>query len=275
MAESRSSPDRLFCALLKFWRGQRGLSQLDLANAAEVSGRHLSFLETGRARPKQEMVLRLCSTLSVPMRSQNELLRAAGFEPMFAEPSWERELAGPVGRILDRMLVQHEPYPMLVMDSLFNVIQQNAATDRLISLAFADPSALVGPLNIYRALVDPALMRPFVVDWEQTTRALLARLHRQALANPDKPAFKELVDELFDYPDVPQSWRQPDFSVPISALLPLTVARDGLRASFVSMVTVFSAPHNIALEELQIESMFPADEATEQLCARMAQAGAG
>lgn len=249
------------------------MSQLDLANAAEVSSRHLSFLETGRAHPTREMVLRLCSTLNVPMRAQNEVLRAAGFEPAFAEPTWEQELVGPVAKILDRMLAQHDPYPMLVMDRFYNVIRQNAAVAHLAAIAFADPSAAaepIEPLNIYRAVVDPALMRPFIVNWEQTTRALLARLHREALANPDDREFKDLVDEIFAYPDIPAAWRQPDFSTPVSALLPLELERDGLRAKFVSTVTVFSAPHNVALEELQIESMFPADDETALLCQRLA-----
>src|SRR5437899_2869377 len=126
------SETRLFPALLRHWRTRRGLSQLDLAVAGDVSSRHVSFLETGRAQPSREMVLRLGATLNVPLRDQNDMLRAAGFDEAFTEPPLDGGLSPGIARAIDRMLAQHEPYPMTVLDRRYNVLRTNEGATRLL-----------------------------------------------------------------------------------------------------------------------------------------------
>ncbi len=260
----------LFSALLRYWRGQRGMSQLDLGLAAGVSARHVSFLETGRAKPSREMVLTLGATLDVPLRDQNELLMAGGFEATFAEPPLDADLDPAVQQAIERMLVKQEPYPMVVMNEVYDVLRFNAAAERILPLFIADVSLFVPPINAFKLLFDPALARPFVADWERSARSLLSQLHREALHHRGRGELAELVESLFAYPGVPRSWQKPDFSRPASATFTLRLQRDGLRLAFLTTLTKFTAPRNITLEELRLESYFPLDELTEETCRRLA-----
>lgn len=262
---------RLFPAVLKHWRQRRGLSQLDLSLAADVSGRHISFLETGRAQPSREMVLRLGAALDVPMRDQNQMLLAAGFEAEFAEPGLAAGLPPPIEQAISRMLRQHEPYPMMVMDHRYDLLRSNAGAQRLFALVVADPSALAPPVNVFRALFDPRLARGAVIDWERTARAVLSRLHREALARAGDATLSELLRSLLEYDGVPEDFRQPDFSVPSDPTLVLRMRARGVELAFFLTVTVFSAPQNVTLEELRIESYFPLDEATARTCEALAR----
>ncbi len=262
---------RLFPALLRHWRTSRGYSQLDLAFAAEVSARHVSFLETGRAQPSREMVLRLASTLRMPLRDQNEALRAAGFAEAFPEPGIDDGLSPPIMQAIERMLRQHEPCPMMVLDRGYNVLRFNAGTARLLGRFVHDPSALSERPNLFAMLFDPRLTRPYVAEWPRVARAHVARLHRETLAQPGARDLAVLLRSLFVYPDVPTSWRHPDFSAPSEATLTLRLIRGELDLSFLAAVTSFDAPQNVTLEELKIESYFPLDDATARTCERLAR----
>src|SRR5262249_13245821 len=160
---------------------RHGLSQLDLALAADVSPRHVSFLETGRAQPSREMVLRLGATLGVPLRDQNAMLRAAGFPDEFPEPGLGDGLPAGITQAIEPMLRQHEPFPMTVLDRHYNLLQSNEGAARLLMRFIADPGALPARLNVFAALFDPRLARPFVTDWEQVARTMVSRLHREVL----------------------------------------------------------------------------------------------
>lgn len=268
-AKTTSRAPRLFPALLKHWRQLRGTTQLDLGLAADVSARHVSFLETGRAQPSREMVLRLSSALRVPLRDQNVLLQAAGFPEEYPEPAIDGELPPAVASAIDRMLEQQEPYPMVVMNRRYDLLESNRAAQVVLGQLVADPSALTGKLNLLRACFDPRLTRPFIEDWERGARVLLSRLHRESLERPGDSELAELVRAMCEYPDVPESWRQPDFSLPIEATFSLTFRRDELRLTFLTTLTVFSAPQNVTLDELKIESYFPADDHTANECRRL------
>ena len=261
-----SNPKGLFPALLKYWRRQRGLSQLDLALAADVSSRHVSFLETGRAHPSEEMVLRLAATLDVPLRNQNEMLQAAEFPHRFKTPKVDSEMAPAINRALKLMMAQHDPFPIMVMNQNYDILRTNEATQQLLSVFVKDPSAVTLPMNPFRFLFDPRLVRTAVVDWEHTARQLLSRLHRDALHRPEQPALRELVDEMLSYPDVPAEWRQPDFSSPAGAAYTIRFRNEQMEIAFLTTITTFSAPNNVTLEELRIESYFPLDEQTEEIC---------
>ncbi|MDB4987238.1 MAG: Transcriptional regulator, Cro/CI family protein [Myxococcaceae bacterium] len=256
----------LFSVLLRHWRTRRGLSQLDLSLTAEVSSRHISFLETGRAQPSREMVLILAGSLDLPLRDQNVLLRAAGFQDQFAEPSWTDGLDPVIERTLDRMLKKHEPFPMIVLGRSYDIVRANQAAMRMLLWLVADPSALTQPPNLLRALFDPRLLRSFVLDWERVVRSLLTRVQREVVSRPSDRALADLLRELLAYPDVPASFRQPDLTQPTEPTLSVRLKRGERELSFLTTVTQFDAPQNITLQELKIESYFPLDEATERAC---------
>jgi transcriptional regulator with XRE-family HTH domain len=256
----------LFPALLRHWRSRRGLSQLDLALAADVSARHISFLETGRARPSREMILQLAASLSVPLREQNALLRAAGFPDEYPEPN-PNDVGKPIRDAIARMLAQHEPYPMLVLDRRYDVVQLNGGATRLFTSLVRDPSRVPAKLNAMHALFDTHLLRSAVLDWERIAHGMVARLHRETLARPEDAELAGLLRSLFEYPDVPESWRQADFAAPNDAALTLRLKHGDQELAFLATLTMFSAPQNVTLEELRIESYFPLDDATARACA--------
>jgi transcriptional regulator with XRE-family HTH domain len=259
--------DTVFPALLRYWRGARGMSQLDLAGAADVSPKHISFLETGRAKPSREMVLRLATTLGVALRDQNALLIAAGF----AEAFREIDPAGfdpNIRRALERMMAQQEPYPLLVLDRHYNLVMHNVASRRFLLTVLGEKAEV--ERNAMKLLFDPQLLRPFVVEWERTARGLLGRLQREALYRRRDHGLTQLLASLCAYEGVPQGWRTPDLEAPSEATLHLRFEFLGQRIGFLTTLTVFQAPQNVSLEELQIESYFPLDDTTEQVCRMLA-----
>lgn len=256
----------LFPALLKYWRGNRGLSQLDLSLTADVSARHVSFMETGRSAPSPEMVLRLGAALKLPLRAQNEMLVAAGHEPRFDEPDVGGGLPTAIDQALEQMMAQHEPFPLVVMNKRYDVLRTNHGAKRLLGRVLADPTAIKPPMNACKLLFDPMGIRPFVEDWETVAKHLLARMVREALDDPQDEAMTSLIDELTQFPDVPEDWRRPDFSVSTDPVFSVRMVRGDLRLAFLTTLTVFSAPQNVTLEELRIESYFPLDETTERSC---------
>jgi hypothetical protein len=167
------------------------------------------------------------------------------------------------------MLAQHEPFPMTVLDRRYDVTRTNEGATRLLARFVADPSRMPVPINVFAACFDPRLCRSFIVDWEKTAHALVARLHRETLAKPD-PELQALLRSLFEYPDVPESWRQPDFGAPCDPTMTLRLRRGDLELAFLTTVTAFNAPQNVTLEELRIEAYFPLDEATTRACRRLA-----
>lgn len=258
---------RLFAALLKYWRGRRGLSQLDLALTADVSARHISFLETGRSQPSREMVLLLASTLDVPLREQNAMLRAAGFDPAFEEPPLDALRDPAIERALDRMMAQHEPYPMVLMDRCYDVLRMNQGATRLFTTAVEAPP---DRFNAVEALFDGSLLRPLVVNWEETARELVSRLHRESLHRPQDARLAALLEEILARPDVPDGWRRPDFSRGTSAAFAFRFRFHGQEFAFLTTLMTFSAPQNVTLDELQIESYFPLDDQTHRACLTLA-----
>lgn len=261
--------NRLFPALLKYWRDRRGLSQLDLSVESGVTARHLSFLETGRAKPSEEMVLRLMALLRVPLRDQNHALRAAGFEPRFDEPALD-ELSAEVNAALDQMLKQHEPYPMTVVAMDGAIVRMNAAAPKVFGAFFLDPGALPEPPDMLSMLFDPRLMRPFVVDWPVLAQQLVSRLHRERLERSGDERVASTLERALAFPGVPQAWRRPDFSREVTPSMTVRLQRDDLRVGFLVTVTTFSAPQQVTLEELRIEAAFPLDDETRAVCARLA-----
>lgn len=268
---STSPNGQLFPALLRYWRTRRGLSQLELALESDVSARHISFLESGRARPSDEMVLRLFTVMSVPLSDQNQALAAAGFEARF--PSLPAEALAPeVDQALAQMMAQHEPFPLAALSVDGVILRQNLGASRLFQAFIASPDALPDPLDMFSLLFDPRLMRPFILDWESLARTIASRLRREHLYRGDA-RLGTVIERIFARPDVPREWRQPDFSANVPPTLRLRLARDDLHVGFLVTVTTFSTPQQVTLDELRIESCFPLDNATRDVCTRLARPG--
>ena len=256
--------------LIRQWRERRRLSQLTLALDAEISARHLSFLETGRANPSRDMVLLLARVLEVPPRGRNELLLAAGYAPVYHERGLDAPEMAQVRRALQFTLRQQEPYPALVVDGRWNILMSNEGATRLMGL-FLDPAeaATLGPPNALRLFYHPRGMRPFIVNWQATAGALIQWLHRDTLRG--RPETTRLLDELLSYPDVPKAWRTLDLDAPAAPFLAVELAKDDLHLTFFSTLTSLGVPYDITLDELRVECFFPADEGSEALMRRLAR----
>ena len=215
------------------------------------------------------MVLRLFATLRVPLRDQNEALRAAGFAPRFEEPAVDA-LAPEIAAALTQMMAQHEPYPLTVVGMDGAILRSNAAARRVFAAFLAEPAHLPSPPDMVTLVFDPRLMRPFVRDWASLAHTMVSRLHREHLERGDARIAQSLTHAL-SFPGVPAAWRIPDFAAPVAPAMTVRLARDAMRAAFLVTTTTFSAPQQITLEELRIESCFPLDDETRTLCAQLAK----
>lgn len=254
-----------FAGLLREWRLARRLTQQVLAEEAEISTRHLSFLETGRARPSREMVLILASVLELPLRDRNGLLHAAGFAPVYAETPLDAAPMEHVRKALDRILAQQEPYPAIVLDRGWNLLRANAGATRLFARLLADrPQALARLGNVAHAVFDPDGLRPAIVNWDTTAAALAERLHREAAADPSPDGARALREAVLAYPGVPAKLRVPSFvEAPPIAIAVHVRAPDGGEARLFTMLTSLGTPLDVTADELRIELYFPSDDASE------------
>jgi transcriptional regulator with XRE-family HTH domain len=247
-------------ALLRHWRQQRRWSQLDLAAEAEVSTRHLSCLETGRAMPSREMLLRLAERLEVPLRERNQLLTAAGYAPMYRE----RPLSDPglqaAYDAVQRVLNAHEPYPALAVDRHWNLVAHNRAAEAF--MAGLPDALLAPPANVLRASLHPDGLAPRIANFTAWRAHLLDRLAHQVQASGD-PTLAALADELRALPLPPGAGgKPPASSSPVDIAVPLQLHSPAGLLSFISTITVFGTPVEVTLSELAIEAFFPADAST-------------
>src|ERR1700674_1937701 len=248
---------------LRQWRQRRHLSQLDLAVDAEISARHLSFVETGRAAPSRDMVMRLAAPLDVPLRERNVLLVAAGFAPAFPQRSLDDPALKPARAAIDLVLKAHEPNPALAVDRHWNLVSANRMVMRLLE---GIPTRLLGqPLNILRLAFHPEGLAPRTVNLAEWCGHLLERLHRQCEATAD-PELIKLYHELKAYPIPARSAPLPADNVAI----PFKLRFEGETLSFMSATMIFGTPVDITLSELALETFFPADELTAERMRSMA-----
>lgn len=266
-----------FGELLRGWRRLRHLSQESLAHEADISQRHLSCLESGRASPSREMVVHLCHALDVPLRERNVLLTAAGFAPAYAH----RPLDGPeleaVSRAVDLMLDGLSPCPALAVDRDWNLVRANAAAlatfsafvDLDAALARSDPE---GGANVLRLLFHPEGLRPVVADWDVTGPVLLDRVRREVAADPSWARGRSLLSELIELagfdPGVRPLGAAPD------PVLTMALERDDVRVDLFSMIATFGTAQDVTVQELRIETFFPADEASRETLAALVGGGA-
>jgi transcriptional regulator with XRE-family HTH domain len=248
--------------LLKHWRHVRRKSQLTLALDANISPRHLGFIEIGRARPSRDMVLTLAQALDVPLRERNDLLLAAGFAPIYHETALSDPALAQARYALDSILRQQEPFPAVVMDRHWNVLVTNEAASRFFDLLL-ESSDDAAP-NILRMMFDPRKVRPFVTNWNAVAEALIQRVHREAVGGAPDAATTRLLTELLAFPDVPQHWSTPDHTINAAPVLPIEFAKGDLVMRYFSTVTTLGTPQDITLQEIRIECFFPADRETDE-----------
>lgn len=251
-----------FADRLRWWRGRRGLSQLELAGRAGISQRHLSFLELGRSAPSRDMVVRLAATLDLPLRQQNALLAAAGFAPAWRETELGAPDLVPVRRALDFMLDQQEPFPAVVVDRHWNLLLANKGAVRLVEF-------LVGPLdpavavNLADALCGPDVLRPHLENWAEVVRYFIRSVEQDALANGSEGGLA-LLARLSGYEGV-TSGPVPADPAGTAPVLPMHFRKDGVDLRLFTTLATLGTPRDVTLQEIRVECFFPMDEATESV----------
>ena len=250
-------------------RQRRHLSQLELAGEADISTRHVSFMETGRTNPSRDMVLRLCERLAIPLRERNALLVAAGYAPMYRERALDDPALTAARQAVELVLKGHEPCPAIALDRCWNVVAANRAAQALLA-AHVSPELLAPPINVFRLSLHPNGLASRIANLAQWRHHLFERLRQQIHATGD-PALLALQAELLEYP-------APDESTPLvmagemlGVVMPFCFNSVHGMLSLISTTTIFGTPVDVTLQELAVESFFPADAFTAQVLREMAQ----
>ncbi|WP_029032832.1 helix-turn-helix transcriptional regulator [Salinarimonas rosea] len=260
IAAASPAPAAAFGDHLRSWRRRRRLSQLDLALDAEISQKHLSFCESGRARPSRDMVVRLAERLEIPLRERNALLLAAGYAPLYPERPLDAPELAAAREAVALVLEGHEPYPALAVDRHWSILATNAAVAPLLD-GIAERALLAPPANALRLSLHPGGLAPMIVNLGEWRAHLLERLARQVAASADE-ALERLLEELRAYPAPPHP--RSDGAERSAIAVPLRLRSPAGELAFISTVTVFGTPTDITLSEIAIEAFFPADEATKR-----------
>jgi transcriptional regulator with XRE-family HTH domain len=256
--------DSSFGSRLRWWRQRRGMSQLALAHLAEVSQRHVSFLEMGRTAPSRDMVLRLGAALDLPFREQNGLLLAAGFAPAWREsPLGAPELAL-VDRALDSMLTQQEPYPAFVVDRRWQLLRANAAGRTLVRFLTDSPAWKpdpANPVNLADALVAPTALRPWIANWREVAVYFLRSVRADALADGSGET-AALLERLLAYPDVPSVSEIPLTADAEQPVVTMQFHKSDTSLNLFTTIATLGTARDVTVQEIRIECFFPADAAT-------------
>jgi transcriptional regulator with XRE-family HTH domain len=266
-----NQPSPAFGGRLRSWRHRRRLSQEELAMDAEISTRHLSYVETGRAHPSRDMVLRLAARLEVPLRERNAFLLEAGYAPIYRESDLNDPAFAVAKQAVELILRSHEPFPALAVDRHWNLVAANAMVGHLLVGVHA--SLLQPPINVLRLSLDPLGLASNIVNLAQWREHLFERLSHQIAATAD-PALVSLLAELrrLPIPDNEQKEHVPGEHVGIA--VPLKFRSPVGMLSFISTTTVFGSPADITLQELALETFFPLDEFTRKHCSSPLPQGA-
>jgi transcriptional regulator with XRE-family HTH domain len=256
-----------FPAQLKAWRQYRRLSQLELASHSGISQRHISFLETGRSNPSRAMVIALCESLDVPLRERNSLLAGAGFAPVYRDEALDHDSLQFFRETLATVIAHHEPYPALVLDGRWNVVMANRAAVAFFGM-FMDAAALVGDgsqhFRIIRTCLEQDGLKPALVNWHELVYALLQRCRRALSVNPGDSDLQALIDDITGHKDAPADWLRPD-TAGVAPVLDMILEKDGRQYALFTMLAHFGAPEHVTLQELSVETFYPADTATRRL----------
>lgn len=249
--------------LLRQWRDVRGKSQLELALAAGISARHLSFVETGRAQPGRDVVLRLATALDLPLRDRNSALLAAGYAPVYRQGRLDAPEMDPVAKAVEFMLRQQEPYPVVVADRMGNVHRRNRATERFLAYTMGPAWPLDACVNLYRLVLAPDGLRPLIVNWDEVARQVILRVRRELSSSPASAQDHALFEELMRTPGLPDACRTAAPEAAAPPVVPTVIRKGEQTISLFHAITTLGTPQDVTLQELRIETSFPADEPTE------------
>lgn len=259
---SQATPQQ-FNTMCRRWRRLRKLSQLDLALAANVSQRHVSWLETGRSQPSRDMVVRLSEAMDIPLRERNALFQSAGFAAAYSESSLDEPAMAPVLDALNHILQHHEPLPAFVVDRLWNVKKQNTAAELMFSTAGIEDEipemAGLADDNLAMLTLHPKGLRRFITNWEQAAPAFISRLRSEAMSTAD-PLLHQELNRYIEVAGL--SAASEPITSPLLPILPLELDVNGLQLKLFSVITTFGTPQDITTDELRIEAFYPLDDST-------------
>ena len=254
------SREQVFASKLRYWRQHRGWSQLELAGRADISQRHLSFLELGRAAPSRDMVLRLATTLDIPLRQHNALLIAAGFAPVWRETTLDAPELAEVREAIDLILAQQEPFPAVVLDRHWNLLRANGGAVRLVEF-LAGPLAPGAAVNLADALVGPDVLRPYLRNWAEVVRHFLRSVEADAAAD-GRPETAALLERLLSYDGVREILKPAPTPAATGPVLPMHFRKGDVSLKLFTTIATLGTPQDITAQELRIESFFPMDQDT-------------
>lgn len=249
-----------FGVVLRQWRQTRGYSQLELGLAAEVSTKHVSFLETGRAKPSREMVGLLASTLDIPLSERNMLLQSAGYREGYSCMALEQPEMEPVRRALTYALENHNPYPAIVMDQEWNMLMANEGYQKLLAQVVALRPNFPQTQNVLELFFDPEGVRPLVTNWADIASLLLQRVHRERVLY--RHGKTDLLERLLGYPDIPDDWKKIDFSRSALPMTCLNLQLGDVVLEMFSSLSMFGTAIDINMQKIVIEQYFPVDDQT-------------
>jgi transcriptional regulator with XRE-family HTH domain len=256
-----------FAPLMKSWRAKCGVSQLELSLRCEVSQKHISFLEQARNSPSKVMVLLICDALEIPLRDRNTLLLAAGFAPGYRESDLSAPELAAVDQALTMMMNQQEPFPAMVVDECYNVLRANMGAMKLQGFVYGverpeDFPETAG--NLLHGFFAPDGYRGLISNWSEIAPCILKRLQAETWAAGDGSGLPALLDELTSFPGVPDDWKQHVPGDWRSPVLTVDINKNGEDLSFFSTIATLGTPQDVTLQEIRIESWFPANDATRQ-----------
>ncbi|HEY7185646.1 MAG TPA: helix-turn-helix transcriptional regulator [Vicinamibacterales bacterium] len=249
--------------MLRDWRAARGMSQLDLAMHAGFSARHVSFIETGRTQPSRQALLALAESLDIPLRERNQLLEAGGYAHLYRQTPIAAEEMSHIRAVLQFILDRHHPYAAVVLDRYSNCVMGNDSVQRLVA-ALVDRSLLTGPMNFLRITFHPCGARRWIVNWDELSRHLLGRAERELGVTRNDSTAAALLDEMRGYLSEAVHERvtsRPDLA---DLLVPIHVRKDDLELRLFCTYMTLGTPQDVTLQELRIETLFPADAASER-----------
>lgn len=249
-----------FASSLRRWRRHRGLSQLDLAGRTEISQRHLSFMELGRASPSRDMVMRLATALDVPLRQHNALLISAGFAPVWRQTDLAAPELGQIRSALDYMLAQQEPFPAVAVDRHWNLLRSNSGAVRLVEF-LVGPLAPNTPINLADALVSPGVLRPYLLNWADVVRYFVRSVEADAAAD-GTPETAALHERLLAYEGVRAAVKAAPIEFAITPVLAMHFRKGNISLRLFTTIATLGTPQDITLQELRVECFFPMDQET-------------
>lgn len=251
-----------FGKALRSWRKSRGFSQLELSMAANISSKHVSFLETGRSQPSREMIVQLSNSLNIPLAERNILMNISGYSDVYSRMSIDQDEMSAVRNALDLMLNSHEPYPALVLDWQWNILMANSGFQRISEIVRKEQQNFPDTCNIMELIFDPNGYRPYIENWEEVASTLIKRIEREKMIYQDRKS--TLLEDIKRFPDFPIDCENHNLENKAQPMIAVTLKLGDIQLQLFSALTSFGTAIDITLQELYIEQYFPVDSETKK-----------